>query len=148
MQFYSNRRSLGMGLTGALVALLGWTGPALAFDEEAQIALGRAEFMAQCASCHGPMGKGDGPVAEVLVNKPLDLTGISARFSGQFPEDEVRRLIDGRNMINPHGDRGMPIWGDRYFQSAMEMAESVPHDVDAQALAYGRVKFLSSIQAE
>lgn len=127
-------------------------GGALAFDEAAQIQLGESEFMAQCASCHGAMGHGDGPVAEVLAEKPRDLTQIKARYSGSFPADAIREMIDGRNMINPHGDRGMPIWGDRYFQSAMEAAETVPHDVDAQALAYGRVtalvKFLESIQAE
>ncbi|MHA6324950.1 c-type cytochrome [Roseivivax sp. CAU 1753] len=134
------------------IAVLSSTGASLAFDEAAQINLGQTEYMAQCASCHGAKGHGDGPVASVLVNKPLDLTMISSRYSGQYPAEAIREMIDGRNMINPHGDRGMPVWGERYFQSAMERSQSVPHDVDAQALAYGRVtalvKFLESIQQE
>ncbi|UWQ84715.1 c-type cytochrome [Leisingera caerulea] len=136
----------------ACVSLIAFAGQGSAMDEAAQVALGQTEYMAQCASCHGPRGKGDGPVAQVLVNKPPDLTAISARYSGQFPADEIQAIVDGRNMVNPHGDRGMPIWGDRYFAVGMEKSKSVPHDVDAQALAFGRVaalvKFLESIQAE
>jgi mono/diheme cytochrome c family protein len=131
---------------------LGWAAPGAALDEAAQIKLGESEYMAQCASCHGAGGQGDGPVAEVLTTRPADLTMISARYEGSFPEDAIYEMIDGRNMINPHGTRGMPVWGDRYFQLAAEEAQTVPHDVDAQALAYGRisalVKYLESIQAE
>ncbi len=137
---------------GASIASVLWTGGAQAFDEAAQIKLGEMEYMAQCASCHGPEGLGDGPVAEVLVNKPPDLTQITSRYSGQFPTEAIHEIIDGRAMINPHGDRGMPVWGYRYFQSGVEVSRSVPHEVDAQALAFGRVtalvKFLGSIQAE
>ncbi|MCU9847882.1 cytochrome c [Defluviimonas sp. WL0024] len=137
---------------GVSVAVGAWTGAALAFDEAAQIELGHAEFTAHCASCHGAEAHGDGPVAAVLEKKPPDLTQISARYSGQFPTGTIQEIIDGRNMINPHGDRDMPIWGDRYFETAAKRSQSVPHDVDAQALALGRVtalvKFLESIQAQ
>lgn len=140
--------------TAALAGLLtvASTVPGAALDEAAQIRLGETEYMAQCASCHGAEGRGDGPVAEVLTQAPADLTMISSRYGGSFPEDAIYKVIDGRNMINPHGSRGMPVWGDRYFRLAAEAAQTVPHDVDAQALAYGRitalVKYLESIQAE
>jgi mono/diheme cytochrome c family protein len=81
---------------------------AWAIDEAAQIELGKAEFMASCAACHGVDGKGGGPVAEVMVNKPLDLTQISKKY-GSFPADDVYRIVDGRKMINPHGSRDMPL---------------------------------------
>ncbi|QFS82452.1 hypothetical protein FIU97_06495 [Roseivivax sp. THAF40] len=139
--------SAAMALASLTVA-----GPATALDRDAEIMLGQSEYMAHCASCHGASGLGDGPVADVLTNKPPDLTTLSARFSGSFPADDVRQLIDGRNMINPHGDRGMPVWGYRYFQNAADRAAGVPHDVNAQALAFGRitalVTYLESIQAE
>ncbi|MFD1343947.1 c-type cytochrome [Litorisediminicola beolgyonensis] len=129
-------------LCAASLLLLATAVPGRALDEASQVALGKTEYIAHCAACHGAGGKGDGPVAEVLAKKPLDLTRISARYSGQFPRDAVQQVIDGRNMINPHGDRGMPVWGNRYFQSAMSLAEGVPHDVDVQALAFGRVAAL------
>ena len=138
--------------TAAALALGAWPGPAAALDDAALIQLGESEYMSQCASCHGPAGQGDGPVAAVLTKKPADLTQITARYSGSFPTDAMEQMIDGRNMINPHGDRGMPVWGDRYFQTATEQAQTVPHDVDAQALTHGRisalVRYLESIQAD
>ncbi len=38
------------------------------------IAAGAAVFAKQCASCHGPAGKGDGTMAAKLKSKPADLT--------------------------------------------------------------------------
>lgn len=126
--------------------------PASAMENATQIKLGEYEYMGQCAACHGPHAKGDGPVAEVLTQKPADLTQISKKYGGTFPADEVYRIIDGTKMINPHGDRQMPVWGFRYMESATAQAGAVPHDVDAQELVAGRitslVQFLESIQAK
>ena len=38
------------------------------------IAAGKATFDKNCASCHGPNGKGDGKMGEELSPKPADLT--------------------------------------------------------------------------
>ena len=65
-----------------------------------------------CASCHGPDGAGDGPVAASLRNRPPDLAGISARRGGQFPEDKLRQIIDGRAGVAAQGAREMPVWGN------------------------------------
>ncbi|MBI3783456.1 MAG: c-type cytochrome [Deltaproteobacteria bacterium] len=40
----------------------------------AQLAEGQGIFLAQCASCHGPNGNGQGTFNEVLVSKASDLT--------------------------------------------------------------------------
>lgn len=40
-------------------------------------AKGRAVFDRNCAACHGPKGKGDGPTGAMLVPKPTDLTGAA-----------------------------------------------------------------------
>lgn len=125
---------------------------ASALETATQVKLGEYEYTGHCAACHGPNGKGNGPVAEVLTQKPSDLTQISKRYGGTFPTDEVYRIIDGRKMINPHGDRQMPVWGFRYTESAVKEAGTVPHDVNAQELVEGRitalVEFLKSIQAK
>jgi mono/diheme cytochrome c family protein len=65
-----------------------------------------------CASCHGPEGAGDGPVAASLRNRPPDLAGIAARRGGQFPDDKLRQIIDGRAGVAAHGGRDMPVWGN------------------------------------
>jgi mono/diheme cytochrome c family protein len=72
---------------------------------------GKAMFDTYCTSCHGKEGKGDGPAAPALKTKPADLTGLSARNGGTFPNDKVRRFIEGREAVAGHGTREMPIWG-------------------------------------
>jgi mono/diheme cytochrome c family protein len=133
----------------AIVASVAGTG-VRALDEEAQIKLGQAEYMENCAVCHGASGKGDGPAAEALSVQPADLTLITTRYSGQFPAEQIYRIIDGRETINPHGDRDMPIWGYRYWDQAQARAKDVHLDVDSQAMVHGRisalVKYLESIQ--
>jgi mono/diheme cytochrome c family protein len=64
-----------------------------------------------CASCHGVTAHGDGPVSESLKLMVPDLTLLSRRHGGAFPADQVRRIIDGRSIRPPHGERDMPVWG-------------------------------------
>jgi mono/diheme cytochrome c family protein len=64
-----------------------------------------------CASCHGPTGHGDGPVAKSFKTEVPDLTLISRRQGGKFPADRIERVIDGRFTLLGHGTRDMPVWG-------------------------------------
>jgi len=42
--------------------------------DERSLAAGKAVYAAQCMSCHGPAGKGDGPAAKDLNPKPRNLS--------------------------------------------------------------------------
>ncbi len=64
-----------------------------------------------CASCNGDQGHGDGPVAASFATMVPDLTRLARRHGGTFPEDQVRKIIDGRTTLPPHGSREMPVWG-------------------------------------
>ena len=64
-----------------------------------------------CASCHGPGGAGDGPVAASFKTRIPDLTGLAARRHGEFPAERIRQVVDGRSGMAPHGARDMPVWG-------------------------------------
>lgn len=68
-------------------------------------------FREYCAACHGLSGRGDGPAAPALKTAPADLTRLSARNGGKFPDARVRRYIEGLDEISAHGSRDMPIWG-------------------------------------
>jgi hypothetical protein len=70
---------------------------------------GREMFLRFCSPCHGEDAKGDGPVALFLRPRPPDLT-ILAR-TGRFDEDRLAAVIDGREVVQPHGTRQMPVWG-------------------------------------
>ncbi|RMA41979.1 c-type cytochrome [Rhodophyticola porphyridii] len=89
-------------LTGAL--LLGL--PALAQD----VQRGERLYFQHCAVCHGEIAQGGGPMAEVLMVPPPDLTRIAERRDGVFPVIQIARLIDGRDPILTHGG-DMPIFG-------------------------------------
>jgi mono/diheme cytochrome c family protein len=70
-----------------------------------------AMFREYCAACHGREGRGDGPAAAALKTVPADLTRITARNGGKFPDVKVRRYIEGLDEIPAHGSRDMPVWG-------------------------------------
>lgn len=64
---------------GAAVSLAAWTVPPApeGFQLNGDPGRGKAVFDKSCALCHGPAGKGDGPMAAGLDPKPQDLTDRS-----------------------------------------------------------------------
>ena len=54
---------------------------------------GAQMFKEYCAVCHGPAGKGDGPVANALKVPPPDLTTLAQRHDGRFPDDYVSNVL-------------------------------------------------------
>jgi mono/diheme cytochrome c family protein len=81
---------------------------------------GKIVYRTICASCHGEEARGDGPVAAGLKTKPANLREIVRRAGGSFPEEKVKRHIDGRDEVTVHGTREMPVWGD-------SLATAVPY---------------------
>ena len=83
-----------------------WTVPAAERQKKNPIARaagvqeGKKIFEANCSMCHGPTGKGDGPVGAALTPKPEDLTSR-----------EVRAQTDGALYWKISTGRGaMPSW--------------------------------------
>jgi mono/diheme cytochrome c family protein len=84
---------------------------AQAFDEYS----GQETFMRFCAACHGESGQGDGPVAAGLPISVPDLTLLEKRRGDSFPEDVLRKIIDGQEAVVVHGTRYMPVWGYEFW---------------------------------
>lgn len=80
----------------------------------AESLLGRTEYAASCAQCHGPEGRGDGPTAGQLTVPPPDLTGLSRANGGVFPFARLYAVIERGGGIAAHGASEMPAWGDRF----------------------------------
>lgn len=76
--------------------------------------IGQAEFMSNCAVCHGMDAKGNGPILDYLKAAPSDLTQISARNGGQFPFQQVYDTIADVDSNRAHGTSEMPVWGNRF----------------------------------
>lgn len=87
--------------------------------------VGKAEFQSSCAGCHGPDGKGNGPISGQLKVPPADLTILAKNNNGAFPTSIVYETIYGSRIIAAHGTREMPIWGERFNPIA-----NLPHAVD------------------
>lgn len=96
----------------AIMLVLALGGSAAAQD----MSYGEAEFMSSCASCHGIEARGDGPMLEVLRQRPTDLTTLQRENGGVFPYNRVYATIDGRFQVPSHGDREMPIWGRHFIE--------------------------------
>ena len=77
----------------------------------AENTLGKNEYYARCAMCHGAGGKGDGWLADNLLKRPPSLTTLKKNNGGVFPIAGVTEAIDGRKVISLHGPRNMPVWG-------------------------------------
>ena len=99
-----------------LVAPLAAT-PAAAQSEGRQRVTGGEIFRTYCATCHGPTGRGDGPLAGSMRRRPADLTEIAKRNGGEYPSDVVFRTIDGKEPVRGHGGPDMPVWGDAFARS-------------------------------
>ena len=88
----------------------GWT-------PEAEVAaVGRPLYEDNCMVCHGHTAKGDGPLVTfgLLVVPAPDLTQVSKRNNGQFPFWQMSRVSDGREAVQGHGAREMPMWGEEF----------------------------------
>jgi mono/diheme cytochrome c family protein len=106
-------------------------GSVLAADK--LIDVGKGEYNAACASCHGLQGKGDGPAADQMKTKAPDITGLAKANNGVFPFDKVYQIIDGRAEIKAHGSREMPIWGAAFRRQTSVYFENYAGDPESGA---------------
>jgi len=98
-----------------------------------------------CASCHGESGRGDGPVARTLVAAVPDLTQIRRRYNDIFPSEELRAIVDGRNLVTAHGTRAMPVWGYEFW---WEEGADVEAEAAARNMIDRLLTYLRSIQSD
>jgi mono/diheme cytochrome c family protein len=96
--------------------------------------MGKREFDANCASCHGMSGKGSGPIADLLKRSPPDLTTMQQRNGGVFPMSRAYEIVEGVG-VPEHGTRDMPIWGREYSVKAAEYYMDVPYNQEAYVRA-------------
>lgn len=91
-------------------------------SKAAQAMRGKEIFKKQCTTCHGGAGmEANASVLAGLEKKPLDLTRINDRRGVKdFPVSEIARIIDGRNMVQAHGPRDMPVWGEIYEAEGLD----------------------------
>jgi mono/diheme cytochrome c family protein len=110
--------------------------------------LGKREYDANCASCHGADGKGNGPYVELLKRSPPDLTTMAKRNGGVFPVSVAFDVIEGRG--RGHGSSDMPVWGRDYKVQAGEYYVDVPYnpEVYVRTRILALIEYLSRLQVK
>lgn len=125
------------------LACLLWAGAAMAQDAK----LGAELFQEHCATCHGIEATGQGPMAGVLVIKPVNLTRLAATNKGEFPTARVAARIDGRDPLISHGSP-MPVYG--HFFEGEDIAIKAPtgQPIMTSVPVADLVAYLKSIQLD
>lgn len=140
-----------MNLSG-LAAALGVAGLAASVAATAaeQIDIGKREYQASCATCHGVDGKGGGSFAQMLQVSMPDLTMLAKRNGGVFPISRVYNVIDGREEVKAHGTREMPIWGKHFTFRAAPDYDDYPWEAEAftRARILAVIDYLYRLQAK
>ena len=113
--------------------------------------LGKYEYDSSCAACHGPTGKGDGWYAtRILKNvfKAPELTDLSKKNNGVFPFLRVYEIIDGRQQVEAHGPKNMPIWGRAFSDEASVENPYYSAEAFARAKILALTEYIYRLQAK
>jgi len=102
---------------------------------------GKGLYEQFCAVCHGKDGKGAGPAADALKQRPTDLTQISHNNNGRFPDARVMAILKGEQSVSAHGNQEMPIWGKVFNDLSGNITV-------AQGRMHALVAYLEEIQAK
>ena len=133
-----------------LAATLGFgmatTAPTITLaDQHGAFDLGEEAYMTFCATCHGALADGRGPLSEMITDKIADLRQLSANNHDEFPMLRVIHIIDGRTGLRGHGGP-MPVYGELFQGDAPDYYG--PYG--AEAVVRGRMLalalYLESIQ--
>jgi len=111
-----------------------------------QMGYGEAEYLNSCAVCHGTEGKGDGPLGDVLMKRPADLTRLKRENGGEFPCARVFAVIDGRYALPEHGEREMPVWGRQFLEDDQKVYGSSGGEIVTTERIHNLAGYVESLQ--
>ena len=104
----------------------------------ADLSRGEEIFDKHCALCHGPGG--NVRLAEHLDPDTPDLRTIASRSpQGRLPRIMLAEIIDGRRIVQSHGSRTMPVWGEQF---------DTEDDGTADEKINALLKYIESIQTK
>ena len=102
---------------------------------------GAEMYGAYCAACHGKEGRGDGPAASAFKTAPTNLTMLSAKNGGKFPELQVVNTLQwGPSASSAHGSKDMPVWGTVF--------SSIGDHAQTRQRIYNLTKHVESLQTK
>jgi mono/diheme cytochrome c family protein len=82
-------------------------------DASSSLSSGEELFKQHCVACHGNDMKGNGPFPPPY-RVPPDLSTLSRRHGGKFPEVYVSSVLRNGVKMPAHGPAEMPVWGAEF----------------------------------
>ncbi len=107
---------------------------------------GAEAYRLACGQCHGPDGRGDGPLRSLLNIQAADLTTLRQRNNGEFPFNRVMRIVDGRDQIAAHGTSQMPAWGAVFSLEASDRLDPYWRETYIRGRIVEVVAFVEALQ--
>jgi cbb3-type cytochrome c oxidase subunit II len=104
---------------------------------------GKAQFLQQCAPCHGESGDGTGPEGAYLNPKPADLRKLPAELTAGLYGPNTDGALLARITFGVQGT-AMPTWGE--FLTERERWDDVRYILDS--FVAGSAKASSSVMGE
>lgn len=120
--------------------------PAMSLAQDASV--GAALFNQYCATCHGTDARGEGPLTEIMLEKPSDLRKLAANNpanAGEFPMLRVIHVIDGRTGLRAHGG-SMPTYGQVFMAETEDEMEQMGAVLETRGRILSLAIYLESIQ--
>ena len=133
--------ALGVGTT----ANAQQSGPAAS-----SVDVGKYEYDGHCAICHGLSGtaKEEGAYSSLLSKTIANLTTLSKNNGGVFPFARVYQTIDGREQVQAHGTREMPVWGREYMAMSANISPYYDHEAFARGKILALTEYVYRLQAK
>jgi mono/diheme cytochrome c family protein len=97
---------------------------------------GKEWFVSYCVICHGEKADGMGAMADSLQVHPLDLTRIAQRRGGNFPDEQIAKIIAGKENVPGHSNAEMPDWLETFKKSENISDEKVLMEKINHIVAY------------
>lgn len=118
----------------------------IASEYDSALLKGKDTFMKNCALCHGESATGDGIFAELLNIPTANLKQLSKSNGNAFPYKEIYLIVDGREQVQQHGNRYMPIWGERFNKENWQHISEKHADTIVRGKIFELMLYLESIQ--
>lgn len=110
---------------------------------KAAVREGEIYYKSYCAICHGENADGQSEMASILNTPPMDLTSIAKRRGGNFPEDEIARIIATAERTPGHSLGEMPAWWE-----TLKKAEKIEDPELVRQKIENIVAYLKTLQRE
>jgi mono/diheme cytochrome c family protein len=112
--------------------------------------MGKYEYDGHCAICHGLSGtaKEEGAFLSLLSRTIPNLTTLSKNNNGVFPFARVYQTIDGREQVQAHGTREMPVWGRDYMAMSANISPYYDHEAFARGKILALTEYVYRLQAK